>query len=44
MRDQFPYRKDFADGRFAYVVELTYGRGRINLSKVNDQHWISDSW
>lgn len=32
----FPHRRDFADGRVAYIVELYGQRGRINITTKNN--------
>lgn len=44
MSDLFPHRKDFPDGRVAYVVPLTFGRGRINLTVAGDLLGVRDCW
>lgn len=28
----FPCKKDFGNGKFAYIVSLTFGRARINVA------------
>jgi hypothetical protein len=44
MDELFPDRKDFPDGRFAYVTPLTFGRGRINLTTTDDPMFVGDCW
>jgi hypothetical protein len=40
----FPYRKDFPDGRLAYVAPLTFGRGRICTTTLADWSAVLDGW
>jgi hypothetical protein len=42
--ETFPVRKDFPDGRFAYVVPLTFGRGRICVTTADDPLSVRDGF
>jgi len=44
MNELFPHRRDFSDGRFAYIIPLTFGRGRINLSVVGEEMSVQTAW
>lgn len=33
-------QKTFPDGRWAYVVPLTFGRGRINVAPPDDRYRV----
>lgn len=40
----FPYKKLLGDDRFAYVVQLTFGRGRINISSDFSPMSVDDAF
>ena len=44
MELEFPFRKDFPDGRFAYVIDLFGGRGRICLTKLGEEMSVVQGW
>lgn len=38
----FPHRKELPEGRFAYIVALTFQRARINVSRSDDPFGVTD--
>lgn len=44
MREDFPYRKQIGENRFAYIVLLTYGRARINVASVFAPMSVDDTF
>jgi hypothetical protein len=42
--DAFPHRKDLGGGRFAYLMPLTFWRGRIIETQVGQEDVVRNSW
>ena len=40
----FPFRKDFAGGRFAYIAPLLFGRARLCLASIDAWRDTLDQW
>lgn len=40
----FPFQKQISETEFAYVMPLTYGRGRICTATESDPFLIKDSY
>lgn len=40
--EYFPFLKRFDDGRFAYYEDLTFGRGRVNLSRNHEPLFVEE--
>ena len=41
-RTEYPGLKDLGEGRFAYLVPLTFGRARINVTTLADPWGVKD--
>ena len=40
--EDFPYKKELTNGRFAYIQPLTFGRWRINVTALNNVWNVHD--
>ena len=40
----FPNRKDFTDGRFAYITPRSYGRARLCVTRVGDEMFVDTGY
>ena len=39
---EFPHKRELRDGRFGYIMPLTFGRGRINVTTLEDPFSVRD--